>query len=60
MRNRRCQDCQPGHIARVCEHTHLPAGGSQATVKSLDIDDLKGLGIKMVLCNAYHLYLRPA
>ncbi len=36
----------------------LPVG-SQATVKSLDTADLKKLGIKMILCNAYHLYLRP-
>ncbi len=36
----------------------LPVG-SQATVKSLDLADLEGLGIKMILCNAYHLYLRP-
>jgi len=36
----------------------LPVG-SQATVKSLDTADLKKLGIKMVLCNAYHLFLRP-
>ncbi|MFA5064223.1 MAG: tRNA guanosine(34) transglycosylase Tgt [Dehalococcoidia bacterium] len=36
----------------------LPVG-SQATVKSLDTADMDGLGIKMILCNAYHLYLRP-
>ncbi|MFA5079125.1 MAG: tRNA guanosine(34) transglycosylase Tgt [Dehalococcoidia bacterium] len=36
----------------------LPVG-SQATVKSLDTADLKKLGIRMILCNAYHLYLRP-
>ena len=36
----------------------LPVG-SQATVKTLDTDDLNELGIKMILCNAYHLYLRP-
>ncbi len=33
--------------------------GSQATVKALTPDDLKDLGAAMVLCNAYHLYLRP-
>src|SRR2546422_4378102 len=33
--------------------------GSQATVKGLSSDDLTGLGFEMVLCNAYHLYLRP-
>ncbi|TLY21020.1 MAG: tRNA guanosine(34) transglycosylase Tgt, partial [Nitrospirae bacterium] len=33
--------------------------GSQATVKGLSSEDLTGLGFEMVLCNAYHLYLRP-
>lgn len=36
----------------------LPVG-SQATVRSLTPDDLEEIGIKMILCNAYHLYLRP-
>jgi len=36
----------------------LPVG-SQATVRSLTTGDLEDMGIKMVLCNAYHLYLRP-
>ncbi len=33
--------------------------GSQATVKALTPDDLKDMGTAIVLCNAYHLYLRP-
>jgi queuine tRNA-ribosyltransferase len=33
--------------------------GSQATVKGLASDELAGLGFEMILCNAYHLYLRP-
>ena len=36
----------------------LPVG-SQATVRSLATADLDEIGVKMVLCNAYHLYLRP-
>ncbi len=36
----------------------LPVG-SQATVKTLTSEELKGLGIAMVLSNTYHLYLRP-
>ncbi len=36
----------------------LPVG-SQATVKGLSAEELAGLGADMVLCNAYHLYLRP-
>ena len=33
--------------------------GTQATVKSLTPDELRGLGTQMILGNAYHLYLRP-
>jgi len=36
----------------------LPVG-SQATVKTLTPDELKDIGIQMVLANTYHLYLRP-
>jgi len=33
--------------------------GSQATVKAVTPDQLREIGIKMVLSNTYHLYLRP-
>jgi queuine tRNA-ribosyltransferase len=33
--------------------------GSQATVKSITPEHLKEIGIKMILANTYHLYLRP-
>jgi len=33
--------------------------GTQGSVKGLSPEDLKGLGAQMILCNAYHLYLRP-
>ena len=33
--------------------------GTQATVKSLDRDDLRGIGASIVLANTYHLMLRP-
>jgi len=36
----------------------LPVG-SQATVKTVTPDDLKDIGVTMILANAYHLYLRP-
>ena len=36
----------------------LPVG-SQATVRALTPQDLDEIGIDMILCNAYHLYLRP-
>ena len=33
--------------------------GTQATVKTMDPDDLYGLGTRMILANAYHLSQRP-
>jgi queuine tRNA-ribosyltransferase len=33
--------------------------GTQGTVKALSQRELKGIGIQMILGNAYHLYLRP-
>ena len=33
--------------------------GTQATVKTLSPEEVRELGADMVLCNAYHLYLRP-
>ncbi|MBW2039619.1 MAG: tRNA guanosine(34) transglycosylase Tgt [Deltaproteobacteria bacterium] len=33
--------------------------GSQGSVKALAPVDLKEIGIEILLCNAYHLYLRP-
>ncbi len=33
--------------------------GTQATVKTLDPRDLTAEGIELLLCNTYHLYLRP-
>lgn len=36
----------------------LPVG-TQATVKGLTPDDLKAIGVPMILANTYHLFLRP-
>lgn len=33
--------------------------GTQAAVKALSPDDLTEVGTKILLCNTYHLYLRP-
>ncbi len=33
--------------------------GSQATVKTLTPDEIRALGYNLILCNNYHLYLRP-
>jgi queuine tRNA-ribosyltransferase len=46
-----------GHGA-VATPAFMPVG-SQATVKGISPEELTGLGAEMVLCNAYHLYLRP-
>jgi queuine tRNA-ribosyltransferase len=33
--------------------------GTQATVKGVTAEELQGLGAEILLCNAYHLHLRP-
>lgn len=33
--------------------------GTQGTVKSLSSEDLEAVGASIILCNTYHLYLRP-
>src|SRR5437867_13095255 len=33
--------------------------GTQATVKTLSPDELRGIGARFVLANTYHLFLRP-
>jgi len=33
--------------------------GSQATVKAVSPEELRGIGISIVVANTYHLYLRP-
>ena len=33
--------------------------GTQGSVKAISPEELKEMGIKVILCNAYHLYLRP-
>ena len=43
---------------RVLTPVFLPVG-SQATIKTLTPEELKDIGIAIVLANTYHLYLRP-
>jgi queuine tRNA-ribosyltransferase len=43
---------------KVLTPLFLPVA-SQGTVKTLTPEEVKGLGIDMVLANTYHLYLRP-
>ncbi len=33
--------------------------GTNATVKAVRVDDLEDMGVRLILSNAYHLYLRP-
>jgi queuine tRNA-ribosyltransferase len=43
---------------RITTPAFMPVG-SQATVKGISPEELVDLGAEMILCNAYHLYLRP-
>lgn len=43
---------------RVETPVFMPVG-TQATVKALSPEELKGCGVQMLLGNTYHLYLRP-
>ena len=52
-----------------CGRIHTPHGvintpafcpvGTMGSVKGMSPEDLEGLGVQMMLSNAYHLYLRP-
>ncbi|MCK6491788.1 MAG: tRNA-guanine transglycosylase, partial [Planctomycetes bacterium] len=33
--------------------------GTKATVKALTVGDLKGLGAQIILCNTFHMEMRP-
>lgn len=44
--------------SEVLTPTFMPVG-TQGCVKALDFNDLNALGAKIILANAYHLYLRP-
>ncbi|MFC2033059.1 tRNA guanosine(34) transglycosylase Tgt [Chloroflexota bacterium] len=59
-----CSDSNARTGELVTSHGLVPTPvflpvGSQATVKALTPEDIKGIGFNMVLANAYHLYLRP-
>jgi queuine tRNA-ribosyltransferase len=43
----------------VVETPQFMPVGTNATVKALDPDDLRGAGATIILSNTYHLYLRP-
>jgi len=51
-----------GILRTVDGQIHTPAFlpvATQATVKAISVEELKQAGIEGILCNIYHLYLRP-
>lgn len=46
------------HHGEINTPAFIPVG-TQATIKALTPEDLIGLGTEIVLCNTYHLFLRP-
>ena len=60
----RCRDTRArlGEIATPHGRFETPVFmpvGTQGSVKALSSDDLEGVGVKIILANTYHLYLRP-
>ncbi len=57
-----CNQARAGELitphGRVLTPVFAPVG-SQGTVKTLTPEELKSLGITLILANTYHLYLRP-
>ncbi len=47
------------NAARRDRYTGFMPVGTQGIVKATSPKDLKEMGIKIILANAYHLYLRP-
>lgn len=56
-KNARCGILKTAH-GEIQTPCFMPVG-TQATVKTLSTQDLLDTNIQIVLCNAYHLYLRP-
>jgi len=68
LHNFRVEQTPPESSARVGElltpHGTVPTPvflpvGSQATVKTMTPEELRSIGLPIVLANTYHLYLRP-
>ena len=43
---------------RINTPVFMPVG-TQATVKGMTPEEIKDIGVEIILCNTYHLYLRP-
>lgn len=59
-----CPDSQARAGELVTPHGVVPTPvllpvGSQGTVKTLTPEEVKAIGMRMILANTYHLYLRP-
>ncbi len=59
-----CPDSRARAGELITPHGSVPTPvflpvGSQATIKTLTPEELKDIGISIVLANTYHLYLRP-
>lgn len=59
-----CPDSKARAAELITPHGTVPTPvflpvGSQATVKTLIPEELKEIGVPMILANTYHLYLRP-
>src|SRR3989339_740410 len=46
------------HYGQVNTPVFMPVG-TQATVKAMTPEELKEIGVEIILSNTYHLYLRP-
>ena len=61
---RTCPDSKARAGELITPHGRVPTPvflpvASQGTIKTLTPEEVKGIGIAMVLANTYHLYLRP-
>ena len=61
---KKCPDTRSRAAEITTAHGRVPTPvfspvGSQATVKTVTPDELREIGISMILANTYHLYLRP-
>ena len=55
-------EARAGLIETERGRVHTPAFmpvGTQATVKAMTVDDLEIVGTELLVCNTYHLMVRP-
>ena len=55
-------DARTADVELAHGHVHTPVFmpvGTNATVKAVPVEDLEDMGVRIILANAYHLYLRP-